>query len=99
MALNNTQLRYYDANVLRLPGDKRKEYNAQVDRLIDNLRANIRDKTQIKITKVVKAGSFAATAGSTASATAARRTPVRPARSSSSTTASLPTPTSAPSFA
>ena len=59
MALNNTQLRYYDANVLRLPGDKRKEYNAQVDRLIDNLRANVREKTQIKITKVVKAGSFA----------------------------------------
>ncbi len=59
MALNNTQLRYYDGNVLRLPGDKRKEYNAQVDRLIDNLRANVRDKTQIKITKVVKAGSFA----------------------------------------
>lgn len=59
MPLNNTQLRYYDSNVLRLPADKRKEYNAQVDRLIDNLRANIRDKTEIKITKVVKAGSFA----------------------------------------
>jgi len=59
MALNNTQLRYYDANVLRLPTDKRKEYNAQVDRLIDNLSANVRDRTEIKITRVVKAGSFA----------------------------------------
>jgi hypothetical protein len=59
MPLNNTQLRYYDYNVLRLPKDKRTEYNAQVDRLIDNLRKNVRDKTEIKITKVVKAGSFA----------------------------------------
>jgi tRNA nucleotidyltransferase (CCA-adding enzyme) len=59
MALSNTELRYYDSNVLRLPGDKRKEYHDQVDRLIDELRKSIRDKTEIKITKVVKAGSFA----------------------------------------
>jgi len=59
MALSNTQLRYYDSNVLRLPADKRKEYHAQVDRLIANLCMNIRNKTKIKITKVVKAGSFA----------------------------------------
>ena len=59
MALSNTQLRYHDSEVLRLPGDKRKEYHAQVDRLIANLCRNVRDKTKIKITKVVKAGSFA----------------------------------------
>lgn len=59
MALSNTQLRYYDSNLLRLPADKRKEYHAQVDRLVDNLRRNVRDKTEIKITRVVKAGSFA----------------------------------------
>lgn len=59
MPLNNTQLRYYDSNVVRLPADKRKEYHAQVDRLIDELSRNIRDRTEIKITKVVKAGSFA----------------------------------------
>lgn len=59
MGLSNTQLRYYDSNVLRLPGDKRKEYHAQVDRLITELCKSIRDKTEIKITKVVKAGSFA----------------------------------------
>lgn len=59
MALSNTQLRYYDSNVLRLPADKRKEYHAQVDRLITELRKSVRDKTEIKITKVVKAGSFA----------------------------------------
>jgi hypothetical protein len=34
MPLNNTQLGYYDSNVLRLPADKRTEYHAQVDRLI-----------------------------------------------------------------
>ena len=59
MPLSNTQLLYYDHNVLRLPQDKRTEYNAQVDRLIDNLCRNVRDKTKIKITRVVKAGSFA----------------------------------------
>lgn len=59
MALSNTELRYYDSNVLRLPADKRKEYHEQVDRLIAELCKNVRDKTEIKITKVVKAGSFA----------------------------------------
>lgn len=59
MPLSNTQLKYYDSNVLRLPADKRKEYHTQVDRLIDELRKSVRDKTEIKITKVVKAGSFA----------------------------------------
>lgn len=59
MALTNTELRYYDSNVLRLPADKRKKYHAQVDRLTDELRKSVRDRTEIKITKVVKAGSFA----------------------------------------
>lgn len=59
MALSNTEIRYYDSNVLRLPADKRKEYHAQVDRLIEELRKSVRDKTEVKITKVVKAGSFA----------------------------------------
>ena len=59
MGLSNTALRYYDGNVLRLPADKRKEYHEQVDRLITELCKSVRDKTEIKITKVVKAGSFA----------------------------------------
>lgn len=59
MPLTNTQLRAYDANVLRLPADKRKEYHAQVDYLVSELSAKLRDKTKIKITRVVKAGSFA----------------------------------------
>jgi tRNA nucleotidyltransferase (CCA-adding enzyme) len=59
MALSDTELRYYDSNVLRLPADKRKEYHEQVDRLINELCKSIRNKTEIKITKVVKAGSFA----------------------------------------
>jgi tRNA nucleotidyltransferase (CCA-adding enzyme) len=42
-----------------LSADKRKEYHAQVDRLIDALRKSVKDKTEIKITRVVKAGSFA----------------------------------------
>jgi len=59
MTLTNTQLCYYDSNVLRLPADKRKEYHAQVDRLIAELSRRLRGRTEINITKVVKAGSFA----------------------------------------
>jgi tRNA nucleotidyltransferase (CCA-adding enzyme) len=59
MGLSNAELTYYDSNVLRLPADKRKEYHAQVDRLIAELSRTLRDQTEIKITKVVKAGSFA----------------------------------------
>lgn len=59
MAITNTEFRYYDNNVLRLQVEKRKEYHAQVDRLIEELRKSVKDKTEIKITKVVKAGSFA----------------------------------------
>lgn len=59
MSLSNTQIRYFDSEVLRLPAEKRKEYHAQVDHLITELSKNIRQKTKIRITKVVKAGSFA----------------------------------------
>ena len=59
MALNNTELRYYDSNVLRLPADKRSEYHEQVDRLIDTLRKTLLKNAKITITKIVKAGSFA----------------------------------------
>ncbi len=59
MALNDTELRYYDSNVLRLPADKRSEYHQQVDHLIDTLRKNLLRKANITITKIVKAGSFA----------------------------------------
>jgi len=59
MPLSNTQLRYYDSNVLRLPAEKRKEYHAQVDRLVSTLSKNLQGQAEIKITKVVKAGSFA----------------------------------------
>lgn len=59
MPLTNTELRSYDSNVLRLPADKRKEYHEQVDRLVVVLSKSLRDSTEIKITRVVKAGSFA----------------------------------------
>jgi len=57
--LSDSQLRFFDAEVLRLPQDKRTEYHQQVDRLIKTLSATVKDKTKIKITRVVKAGSFA----------------------------------------
>jgi len=59
MPLSNTELRNNDSNVLRLPADKRAEYHEQVDRLIAELSKTVRSKTEINITKVVKAGSFA----------------------------------------
>lgn len=59
MPLTNTEFRYYDSNVLRLPADKRQEYHGQVDRLTAELSRSLRDRAEIKITRVVKAGSFA----------------------------------------
>ena len=59
MPLTNTQLKYYDSNVLRLPADKRTEYHAQVDRLVVELGKTLKGRSDIKITKVLKAGSFA----------------------------------------
>ena len=59
MPLTNAELKYYDGQILRLPQDKRTQYHAQVDRLISNLRENIRNAATIKISRVVKAGSFA----------------------------------------
>lgn len=59
MPLSNTELRYFDANIVRLPGDKRREYHAQVDRLIAELSKTLPGKATITITAVVKAGSFA----------------------------------------
>lgn len=59
LSLSNTEIRYYDSTVLRLPAEKRKEYHAQVDRLVSALTSRVHELTEIKITKVVKAGSFA----------------------------------------
>jgi tRNA nucleotidyltransferase (CCA-adding enzyme) len=59
LSLSNTEIRYYDSAVLRLPADKRKEYHEQVDRLISALTKRVHEQSDIKITKVVKAGSFA----------------------------------------
>lgn len=59
MPLNNTQIRYYDSNVLRLPAEKRTEYHAQVDRLVKALTKKFHEQGENKISKVVKAGSFA----------------------------------------
>ena len=59
MPLTNTQLLWYDSNVLRLTQKKRTEYHEQVDRLIKELRKHVENREELKITKVVKAGSFA----------------------------------------
>ena len=59
MALSDTQLKYYDSNVLRLPNGKRTEYHKQVDSLVNKLETAFQKDLDIKIVKVVKAGSFA----------------------------------------
>jgi Second Messenger Oligonucleotide or Dinucleotide Synthetase domain len=58
MPLSNAQLHYYDSNILRLPREKRTEYHNQVDRLIENLKENIKTHPNINLKKVVKSGSF-----------------------------------------
>lgn len=59
MPLTNTELLWYDSNVLRLPAEKRTEYHEQVDRLIKELRKHVESHAELTVTKVVKAGSFA----------------------------------------
>lgn len=59
MSLTNAQLTFYDHNVLRLPRDKRVEYNAQVDRLTSRLTNSLHTHTEYKVSRVIKAGSFA----------------------------------------
>ena len=59
MSLKNSDLQYYDGNILRLSSEKRKEYHAQVDNLIAELRKHITVNSDLKVKKVVKAGSFA----------------------------------------
>lgn len=59
MPLTDSQLRHYDSSVLRLPDDKRKDYHRQVDWLVSSLSRELQANTSVKITKVVKAGSFA----------------------------------------
>lgn len=59
MPLSNTQLLYYDSTVLRLTAEKRTEYHKQVDRLVAALSERVHEQTEVKITRVVKAGSFA----------------------------------------
>jgi tRNA nucleotidyltransferase (CCA-adding enzyme) len=59
MPLSNSEFDYFDHNVLRLPAEKRKEYHAQVDNLVDELKKRITGQIKLKVTKVVKAGSFA----------------------------------------
>ena len=59
MSLKNSELQYYDSNVLRLSSEKRKEYHTQVDNLITELSKHITSNSDLKIAKVVKAGSFA----------------------------------------
>lgn len=59
MPLTNSRLRDYDSNVLRLPDDRRKEYHRQVDHLVASLNQQLVAKTDLKVTSVMKAGSFA----------------------------------------
>jgi tRNA nucleotidyltransferase (CCA-adding enzyme) len=57
--MNDAELTYYDHNVLRLSQEDRTKYHGQVDRLIAALRKAIHSQTDFKVTRVIKAGSFA----------------------------------------
>ena len=59
MPLTNTNLQYYDSNVLSLSAAKRTEYHTQVNNLIKKLSTEITDQSELRILRVVKAGSFA----------------------------------------
>jgi len=59
MSLTDTELRYYDSNVLRLEKEKRTIYHKQVDRLISTLNTALKERADIIVKRTVKAGSFA----------------------------------------
>lgn len=59
MALSNTQWRYYDHEVLRLPRESRDTYNGQVNRLVEKLTEKINADKKFKVNRARKAGSFA----------------------------------------
>ena len=59
MSLTDSRLRDYDSNVLRLPDERRKEYHRQVDNLVARLDRELVANTDLEVTKVMKAGSFA----------------------------------------
>ena len=58
MPLKDKELRYYDSEVLRLPGGKRAAYHKQVDRLIDTLRKHLRKRARITITRIVSFAKY-----------------------------------------
>lgn len=57
--MNDSELTYYDHNVLRLSQEDRTKYHGQVDRLIAALTIAIHAQTDFKVARVIKAGSFA----------------------------------------
>lgn len=59
VAFNNSQLGYFDRNVLRLEPERREKFESQVDHLIARLRAKIDEDSSFKVVRFRKAGSFA----------------------------------------
>ena len=59
MPLSNSLLSDFDSKVLRLPDDKRTVYSEQVDNLTKELKSSLKDATDIKVSKIKKAGSYA----------------------------------------
>lgn len=57
--MNDAELTFYDHNMLRLSQDDRTKYHGQVDRLVAALTKSLHQETDFKVTRVIKAGSFA----------------------------------------
>src|SRR5215831_8208600 len=58
MQLSDPQLKHFDTTVLKIDPKKREEHIAQVDHLIDRLRAKIEKETTFGVKKFTKTGSL-----------------------------------------
>jgi hypothetical protein len=58
MKLTDQQIKYFDSTVLKIDSEKRDEYIAQVDNLIERLQAKIDEETNFEVKKFVKTGSL-----------------------------------------
>ncbi len=58
MKLTDTQLAFYDSEVLKIPRDKRKDFIRQVDHMIGRLRRKIEEDTSFGVKRFLKTGSL-----------------------------------------
>lgn len=58
MRLTDSQLNYFDSNVLQLESEKKKALRQQVKHLVERLKTKINDETDARVVRTYRAGSL-----------------------------------------